>query len=53
MGDITKCTSMTCPYKDTCYRQVNDNSDDINQSWCNYEYNCNENSGFCDYIKAT
>lgn len=48
--DITKCTSATCQYKDTCYRQVNDNSDDVNQSWYNFEYDCNEVSSFSDFI---
>lgn len=47
MADITMCTSETCPYKGTCYRaQVEENL----QNWYNFEYTCNENSGFCDYI---
>lgn len=48
MGD--KCTSVTCPYKDTCYRQVNDDVGNTNQSWFNFEYGCSENSGFSEFI---
>lgn len=49
MPDISMCTSVTCPMKDTCYRVQAKPSQ--YQSWCNFEYTCNEDSGFCDYIK--
>ena len=47
--EITMCTSEICPMKDTCYRtQANPNT---YQSWCNFEYTCNAENGFCDYIE--
>ena len=48
MADITMCTSENCPMKDKCYR-TQSKIDDY-QSWSNFEYTCNENSGFCDFI---
>ena len=48
MGDITMCTSKNCPVRSTCYRQRAKASE--NQSWLNFEYTCNENSGFNDYM---
>lgn len=34
--------------RNNCYRtQAKDSN---NQSWNNFEYTCNENSGFCDCI---
>lgn len=49
IAEITMCTSENCPYKDKCYRtQAKPNSF---QSWSNFEYTCNENSGFEDFIK--
>ena len=44
------CTSKHCPYKNRCYRATKGDSDDINQSYVNLEYTCNENSGFDMYI---
>lgn len=49
MADITKCSSVNCPYKNTCYRVLAVNNG-IYQSWLNFEYTCNEVSGFEDYI---
>lgn len=49
MADITKCTSETCPQRDTCYRK-RAKDDAFFQSYSNFEYECNENSGFEDYI---
>ena len=47
--DITMCASENCPYRDECYRvRAKPN---ILQSWSNFEYTCNENSGFEDFIK--
>ena len=48
MADITMCTSENCPYRDECYR-VRAKPVEY-QSWSNYEYTCNENSGFEDFI---
>ena len=48
MPDITMCTSENCPYRDECYRVRAKPS--IFQSWSNFEYTCNENSGFEDFI---
>ena len=48
MADITMCTSEMCPYKGTCYRIQAEESK--LRGWYNFEYTCNEHSGFCDYI---
>lgn len=44
------CTSEYCPMKDKCYRKLA--KPNIRQMWNNFEYVCNENSGFADYIKT-
>lgn len=49
MPDISMCLSDNCPMRDSCYRAQAKSSQ--YQSWCNFEYTCNEESGFCDYIK--
>ena len=49
MADITMCTSENCTVRDSCYRAQAEPSDI--QSWSDFEYTCNENSGLCDYIK--
>lgn len=49
MADITMCSSETCPMKNKCYGATARASDW--QSWSNFEYNCNEDSGFEDFIK--
>ena len=49
IADITMCTSQNCLYKDKCYR-VRAKPEKY-QSWSNFEYTCNENSGFEDFIK--
>ena len=49
MADITMCTSGNCTVRDSCYRAQA--KPDQFQSWSNFEYTCNENSGFCDDIK--
>lgn len=47
--DISMCLSDNCPMRDSCYRvQAKPGQ---YQSWCNFEYTCNEDNGFCDYIK--
>lgn len=51
MSNFTMCASQNCPVKFTCYRQNAKVSE--NQSWLNFEYTCNENSGFNDYISLT
>lgn len=48
MADITMCVSEKCLYKDTCCRKQA--KPDAYQSYSNFEYVCNENSGFEDYI---
>ena len=48
MSDITMCTSENCPYIDRCYRVRAKPSK--YQSWSNFEYTCNEDSGFEDFI---
>lgn len=46
---MTMCTSTECPMREECYRAY---SDDDRQGYFNFEYTCNENSGFCDFISA-
>lgn len=48
MAEITMCTSKNCPVRSTCYRQCAKVSE--NQSWCDFEYTCNKDSGFEDYL---
>ena len=50
IADITMCTSINCPERDNCYRAQAKPS--VMQSWSNFEYRCNEDSGFCDFIKC-
>lgn len=49
MPDITMCASENCPEREECYRTQAKPSK--LQSWSNFEYTCNEESGFCDFIK--
>ena len=42
------CSSDNCPMKDKCYRSTATASK--YQSWSNFEYTCNENSGYADFI---
>ena len=49
IADITMCSSENCPYKEKCYRTKANPSNF--QSWSNFEYTCNEDSGFEDFIK--
>ena len=46
--DITMCTSENCTEKDRCYRAQAKPSE--YQSWSNFEYSCNEDSGFCEFM---
>ena len=49
MADITMCSSQNCPQYDYCYRaQAKVNNE--YQSWSNFEYTCNELSGFEEFI---
>lgn len=50
IAKMTMCTSTGCPMRGECYRAYS-GSGDI-QDYFNYEYTCNENSGFCDFISA-
>lgn len=42
------CTNAKCPIREECYRAVSD--DDNHKNRFNYEYTCNECSGFSDFI---
>lgn len=42
-------SSEHCPMKDKCYR-VSAKPNKFAQSWSNFEYTCNDNSGFNKYI---
>lgn len=46
---MTMCTSTECPMRKECYRAI---ADGDSQEYYNYEYTCNENSGFCDFISV-
>ena len=46
--NITKCSSENCPMRDRCYRAQA--PDSVWQSWCNFEYTCNEESGFDEFV---
>lgn len=48
MPDISMCSSDNCPMKDKCYRSTATASK--YQSWSNFEYTCNENNGYADFI---
>ena len=48
MPDISMCSSDNCPMKDKCYRSTATASK--YQSYSNFEYTCNENSGYTDFI---
>lgn len=48
MPDISMCSSEHCPIKDKCYRSTATASK--YQSWSNFEYTCNENSGYEDFM---
>lgn len=47
--NIVMCTSEKCPYRDTCYRKRAEPKE--RQDYYNYEYTCNEDSGFNSYIQ--
>lgn len=49
MPDITMSSSINCPMQESCYR-VKAMPEKL-QSWSNYEYSCNEDNGFENYIK--
>ena len=49
IADITMCTSENCEMREKCYRVRAKPSE--YQSWSNFEYTCNEDSGFEDFIK--
>jgi hypothetical protein len=46
--DFTMCSSLHCPKYYECYRTQARVSE--YQSWSNFEYTCNEISGFEDFI---
>ena len=50
MTEITMCSSNYCPVRDKCHRSTATASK--YQSWSNFEYTCNENSGYEDFIPA-
>ncbi len=50
MPDITMCLSESCPVRDTCYRKQA--KPDKYQSYSIFDYTCNEDNGFCEYIRV-
>lgn len=50
MSELTKCTAIYCPYESQCFRKHNNNQDETTQEYYNYEYECNESTGFSSYI---
>lgn len=51
MAGITMCSSINCPVREICYRSRAETGEI--QSWSNFEYVCNENNGFADFIPIT
>lgn len=49
MSGVTMCYSDNCPIKKNCYRASIRPGDA--SSWTNFEYTCNEFSGFDSFIK--
>ena len=47
---MTMCTSLECPMRKECSRA--DSGSGNQQDYFNYEYSCNENSGFCDFMSV-
>lgn len=50
MPDITMCSSSHCPERNNCYRAMA-KPNKYAQSYTNFEYTCNEDSGFNEFIK--
>lgn len=48
MADVTKCSSIDCPVRKQCHRYMSKPS--AKQIYSNFEYECNENTGFCNFI---
>lgn len=48
MGDLVMCTSYECPMRKSCRRHSGISAS--NSQYYNFEYSCNENSGFADYM---
>ena len=46
---LCNCTSKICPYIGVCGRSLNDNTDDIYQTWSDLTYECMWNDTF-DYF---
>lgn len=46
--DITMCMSKECPQREKCLRAMA--VPEAYQSWANFEYVCNEESGFEDFM---
>lgn len=51
MINVIMCTSKYCPVRDTCYRARVKEEESC--SWNNFEYTCNENNGYIDFIPIT
>ena len=49
MIEITMCNSEHYDMKDKCYRE-SAKPNNFTQSWSNFEYTCNENSGYEDFM---
>ena len=46
---MVMCTSKNCPYRATCNRSRA--MPTVTQTYNNFEYICNENNGFADFIQ--
>lgn len=49
MSGIIMCSSEKCPMKNECYRGIK--KQEHSQGWYNFEYTCNENTEFENFIK--
>lgn len=45
------CSSENCPIRNECYRNTAKARKD-KQTWSNFEYTCNENNGFEEFMKV-
>lgn len=53
MADVILCTSTECPVRHSCYRAKASPQNLQTQRCQNFEYTCNEDNGFADYIQLT
>jgi hypothetical protein len=48
---IVKCTAINCISAKECQRKRDIDHDDVNEAYYNYSLDCNQLTGYQDYIK--